>query len=118
MKSSPKLGADHDLMQAMKSVTDMKAHLEKLQLERNTLWEAVKSIALLFWKPEDGDKRWVDIVKSIPSRFDGYVRGAAKLCVRNVLGTLRVLYPAVDLNQLFMEYDDENHSVTVERAED
>ena len=32
-----KRGADHDLMQALKSVTNMKAQLERAQSERNTL---------------------------------------------------------------------------------
>ena len=32
-----KWGADRDLMEALKSVTDMKAQLERAQLEQNTL---------------------------------------------------------------------------------
>ena len=60
-----KRGADHDLMQALKSVTDLKAQLERAQLERNTLWEAMKPLALLFRRLEDAKKRWVDIVKDI-----------------------------------------------------
>ena len=64
-----KWGADHDLMQALKSGNDMKALLERVQSERNTLWEAVKPLTLLFCKLEDGKKRWVDIVKDIPNRF-------------------------------------------------
>jgi len=75
----------------------MKARLERAQSEQNSLWEAVKPRALLFHKPEDGENRWVDIVKDIPNRFKGYVRGATKVYVRNVLSTLRVLYPTVDL---------------------
>ena len=75
-------------MQALKSVNDMKAQLERAQSERNMLWEAMKPIALLFCKPEDGKRRWVDIVKDIPNRFESYVHRAAKVCVRNVLGTL------------------------------
>ena len=35
-----KRGADQDLMEALKSVNDMKAQLERAQLERNTLWKA------------------------------------------------------------------------------
>ena len=62
-----KRGADHDLMRALKLVTDMKAQLERTQSERNTLWEAMKPLALLFHRPEDGEKRWVDIVKDIPN---------------------------------------------------
>ena len=58
-----KRGADHDLMQALKSVTDMKTQLEIVQVERNTLWEAMKPLALLFHTLEDGKRRWVDIVK-------------------------------------------------------
>ena len=76
----------------------MKAQLERAQSERNTLWEAMKPLALLFCRPEDDEKRWVDIVKDIPYRFESYVRGATKVYVRNVLGTLRVLYLAVDLH--------------------
>ena len=75
-------------MQALKSVNDMKAQLERAQSEQNMLWEAVKPLALFFHKPEDGEKRWVDIVKDIPNRFESYVRRAAKVCVRTVLGTL------------------------------
>ena len=92
-----KWGADRDLMQALKSVNDMKAQLERAQSERNTLWEAAKPLILLFHKPEDGEKRWVDIVKDIPNHFEGYVHGATKVCVRNVLSTLRVLYPVMNL---------------------
>jgi hypothetical protein len=44
-----------------------------MQVEHNTLWESVKPLALLFHTPEDGERRWVDIVKQIPSRFEGYV---------------------------------------------
>jgi len=75
-------------MQALKSVTDLKAQLERAQLERNTLWEAMKPLALLFRRPEDSEKRWAHIVKDIPNRFESYVHRAAKVCVRNVLGTL------------------------------
>ena len=92
-----KRGADHDVIQALKSVNDMKAQLERVQSERNTLWEAVKPLALLFRKPEDGEKRWVDIVKDIPNHFENYVHGATKVCVQNLLGMLRVLYSVVDL---------------------
>ena len=46
------------------------------------------------------------------------MRGAAKVCVRNVLGTLRVLYPVVDLHQVTTKYDDEGHLAVVERAEE
>ena len=87
-------------------------------MERNTLWEAMKPLALLFRWPEDGEKRWVDIVKDIPNRFESYVRGATKVCVRNVLNTLRVLYPAVDLHQVATDYDDEGHLAAVERAKE
>ena len=78
----------------------------------------MKPLALLFRKPEDGERRWVDIVKDIPNSFESYVRGAAKVCVRNVLGTLRVLYPTVDLQQITMNYDDEGQLTAVERAEE
>ena len=57
-------------------------------------------------------------MKDIPNRFESYVSGAAKVCVRNVLGTLRVLYPAVDLHQVTTDYDDEGHLAAVERAEE
>ena len=93
-----KRGADGDLMQALKSVTDIKAHQERAQLERNMLWEAMKPLALLFRRPKDGEKGWVDIVKEIPNRFESYVRGATKVCVRNVLSMLLLLYSAMDLH--------------------
>ena len=93
-----KRGTDRDLMQALKSVTDMKAQLERAQSEHNTLWEAMKPLALLFHTPEDGERRWVYIVKQIPSHFEGYVHGATKVHIRNVLGMLQVLYPAIGLN--------------------
>ena len=69
------------MMLALKSVTDMKAQLERAQSEWNTLWEAMKPLALLFLWPEDDENRWVDIVKDISNRFESYVRGAAKVCV-------------------------------------
>jgi len=78
----------------------------------------VKPLVVLFRIPEDGDRRWVDIVKLTPSRFEGYVHGAAKVYVRNVLGTLRVLYPSIDLHQVTTEYDSKEHLATVERAEE
>ena len=78
----------------------------------------MKPLALLFCKPEDNEKRWVDIVKDIPNRFESYVRGATKVCVRNVLGTLRVLYPAVDLQQITIDYDNEGHLAAMERAKE
>ena len=81
------------------------------------LWEAVKPLALLFRKLEDGERRWVDIVKDIPNRFESYVRGVAKVYVQNVLGTLRV-YPAIDLQQITTDYDDEGHLTAMERAEE
>ena len=68
-------------MQALKSVTDMKAQLERTQSERNTHWEVMKPLTLLFRRPEDGEKRWVDIVKDIPNHFKSYVHGAAKVYV-------------------------------------
>jgi len=78
----------------------------------------MKPLALLFRRLEDSEKMWVDIVKEIPNRFESYVRGATKVCVRNVLNTLRVLYPAVDLHQVATDYDDEGHLAAVERAEE
>ena len=66
----------------------MKTQLETVQAECNTLGEVVKPFALLFYTPKDGERRWVDIVKQIPSRFEGYVHGNTKVCVWNVLGTL------------------------------
>ena len=36
--------------------------------------------------------------------------------MRNVLGTLRVLYLAMDLHQVATNYDDEGHLATMERA--
>ena len=69
-------------------MNDMKAQLERAQSERTMLWEAVKPLALLFRKPENGERRWVDIVKDIPNCFKSYVHRAAKFCVWNVLGTL------------------------------
>ena len=60
----------------------------------------------------------IGIVKDIPNRFESYVRGAAKVCVRNVLGTFRVLYLVVDLHQVAIDYDDEGHLAAVERAKE
>jgi hypothetical protein len=77
----------------------------------------VKPLALLFRRPEDSERRWVDIVRDIPNRFKGCVQGATKVCVRNVLRTLRVLYPAIDLHQVSMYYEDEGHLVAMEKAE-
>ena len=53
-----------------------------------------------------------------PQRFESYVRGVTKVYVQNVLGTLRVLYLAVDLHQVAIDYDDEGHLAVVERAKD
>ena len=78
----------------------------------------MKTLTLLFYTLEDNNRRWVDIVKQIPSQFEGYVQGAAKVYVRSILGTLRVLYPAVDLHQVMVEYDSEDHLAAVERAEE
>jgi hypothetical protein len=50
------------------------------------LWDAVRPLALLFRRPEDSKRKWVDMVRDIPNRFEGYVQGAAKVSVRNVLG--------------------------------
>ena len=69
-----KRGADHDLMQALKLVIDMKAQLETAQSERNTLWDAMKPVALLLHRLEDSERKWVDIVKEIPNRFESYCR--------------------------------------------
>jgi hypothetical protein len=60
----------------------------------------------------------VDIVKQISIRFEGYVQGATKVCIQNVIGTLRVLYPAVGLHQVTVEYDVKIHLAAVERAEE
>ena len=57
-------------------------------------------------------------MKDIPNRFENYVCGATKVCVRNVLGTLRVLYLAMNLHQVTTYYDDEGHLVAVERAKE
>jgi len=78
----------------------------------------MKPLTLLFRRPEDGEKRWVGIVKKIPNCFESYVRGATKVYVHNVLGTLRVLYPAMDLHQVAIDYDDEGHLATVERVKE
>ena len=48
----------------------------------------MKPLALLLRRLEEFEKRWVDIVKEIPNHFESYVRGAAKVYIRNVLGTL------------------------------
>ena len=99
-------------------MTDMKTQLETVQVEHNTLWEAMKPLALLFHTPEDGERKWVYIVKQIPSRFEGYVHGATKVYVHNVLGTLWVLYLVVDLHQVTIDYDSEEHLATMERAKE
>ena len=57
-------------------------------------------------------------MKQIPSRFECYVQGDAKVCVRSILGMLRVLYPSVGLHQVIVEYDSEDHLAIVERAEE
>ena len=57
-------------------------------------------------------------MKDIPNRFENYVRGAAKAYVQNVLGTLQVLYLAMDLHQVATYYDDEGHLAAVERAKE
>ena len=57
-------------------------------------------------------------MKEIPNHFESYVRGATKVYVRNVLGTLRVLYPAMDLHQVATDYDDEGHLAAMERTEE
>ena len=46
------------------------------------------------------------------------MHGATKVCIRNVLGMLRVLYLAVDLHQVTIDYDSEEHLVTVDRAKE
>ena len=58
------------------------------------------------------------MIKDIPNHLEGYVRGATRVCVKHVLGTLRVLYLVIDLHQLTMEYDDEDHLAIVEWAEE
>ena len=63
-------------------------------------------------------RRWVAIVKQIPSQFEGYVHGATKVCVRNVLRILWVLYPVVDLHHVTTDYDSKEHLATMERAEE
>ena len=78
----------------------------------------MKTLTLLFYTLEDNNRRWVDIVKQIPSRFECYVQGDAKVCVRSILGMLRVLYLAVDLHQMMVEYDCEDHIATMERAKE
>ena len=60
----------------------------------------------------------MDIVKDIPNRFESYVRGVAKVYFWNVLSRLWVLYPAVDLHQVAIDYDDEGHLAAVERAKE
>ena len=57
-------------------------------------------------------------MKEIPNRFESYVCGATMVCIQNVLGTLWVLYPVVDLHQVDTDYDDESHLATMERAEE
>ena len=41
----------------------------------------MKPLTLLFRRPEDDEKRWVDIVKDIPNHFKIYVHGATKVYV-------------------------------------
>ena len=57
-------------------------------------------------------------MKQIPSHFEGYVHGATKVYVRNVLGSLRMLYPVVDLYQVTIDYDSEEHLAIMERVEE
>jgi hypothetical protein len=49
------------------------------------MWDTVKALALFFRLPEDGERRWVDIVRDTPNRFESYVQGATKVYVCNVL---------------------------------
>jgi hypothetical protein len=51
----------------------------------------VKPLSLLFYRPEDGERRWMDIVKDIPNHFESYVQGA-------------------------MYYEDEGHLVAMEKT--
>ena len=57
-------------------------------------------------------------MKDVPNCFESYVRGATKVYLQTVLGTLRVLYPAMDLHQVATDYDDEGHLAVVERAKE
>jgi hypothetical protein len=36
------------------------------------LWDTMKPLVLLFRRPEDGERRWMDIVRDIPNRFESY----------------------------------------------
>jgi hypothetical protein len=80
-------------------------------------WDIVKPLTLIFCRPEDSERRSVDIVRDIPYRFESYVQGATKVYVHNVLETLRVLYPAVDLHQVAMYYEYEGRLAAMEKAE-
>ena len=46
------------------------------------------------------------------------MRGATKVYVQNVLVMLQVLYPAIDLQQITTDFDDEGHLAAVERAKE
>jgi hypothetical protein len=44
------------------------------------------------------------------------VQGASKIYIHNILGTLQVMYPAIDLHQVAVYYEDEGHLTAMEKA--
>jgi hypothetical protein len=94
-----RLGADRDLVQGMKTITDLFKMLAVSDQWFATLWRSFKTVAKLLWTSEDNGRTWGDFILLIPGSLQSFVKNGVQTCVKNILAHIRVLAPSVPLEK-------------------
>lgn len=92
--------ADHDLIQAMKSVQELQTKLEASQNQFKPLYNAFLPILASIGQRGDNQMYLGDLIPLIPSWFYDFVRNGFRRCVNNVVAYVRVLAPDAPLERL------------------
>lgn len=83
-----------------KEVSIAKTIILQREEEIKSLHEAVAPVVHLFTEAEDSSRVLVEAVIEVHGRLKVYVKDIARTCIRQILGLVRVLFPAVDLCQV------------------
>ncbi|XP_066357856.1 uncharacterized protein [Miscanthus floridulus] len=92
--------ADHDLIQAMKSVQDLQGKLTAAQNQLRALYAAVTPVIASVCRREDKELGLGGIIPMLSSRFYDFVKGVFHRCINNVVSYVRVVAPDAPLEQI------------------
>jgi len=93
-------GADHDIVQAMKSVQDLQGRLKAAHDQFQALYASVSPIIASVCRLEDRDLGLGGIIPVLSSRFYDFVKGVFHRCINNVVSYVRVVAPDAPLEQI------------------